>query len=102
MIPLRASNAKRRSYGHEVSGRGSSRRRARGDSRRVPPDERPAGDQGDGAATTTWTSDELERIGAADELELAVRRSDGTLRPPVAIWVVRAPITALELVPTEH
>jgi hypothetical protein len=36
-----------------------------------------------------WTSDELERIGAADELELAARRSDGRLRRPMTIWVVR-------------
>ena len=36
-----------------------------------------------------WTSDELTRIGAADELEIAPRRGDGTLRKGVAIWVVR-------------
>jgi hypothetical protein len=38
---------------------------------------------------TTWTSDELTRIGAADELEIASLRDDGTLRKPVTIWVVR-------------
>jgi hypothetical protein len=38
---------------------------------------------------TTWTSDELARIEAADELELAALRRDGTLRKPVTIWVVR-------------
>ncbi|MFJ8021498.1 DUF2255 family protein [Streptomyces sp. NPDC096311] len=38
---------------------------------------------------TTWSSDELNRIEAADELEMAPRRSDGTLRKPVPIWVVR-------------
>ncbi len=38
---------------------------------------------------TTWTSDELTKIGAADELELASLRRDGTLRTPVTIWVVR-------------
>ena len=37
----------------------------------------------------TWTSDELEKIAAADELELASARRDGTLRSPVTIWVVR-------------
>jgi hypothetical protein len=37
---------------------------------------------------TSWTSDELDRIGAADELELAARQPDGTLRNPVTIWVV--------------
>jgi len=37
----------------------------------------------------TWTKDDLERIGKADELQLASRRRDGTLRKPVTIWVVR-------------
>jgi hypothetical protein len=36
-----------------------------------------------------WTSDELSKIGAAEELEIATVRSDGTLRRPVTIWVVR-------------
>jgi hypothetical protein len=36
-----------------------------------------------------WTNDELTKIGTAEELELASRRSDGTLRKPVTIWVVR-------------
>ncbi len=35
-----------------------------------------------------WTSDELTKIGAAEELEIAPRRPDGTLRNPVPIWVV--------------
>jgi hypothetical protein len=38
---------------------------------------------------TPWTSDELKKIGIAEELEIATRRSDGTLRKPVIIWVVR-------------
>ena len=38
---------------------------------------------------TTWTSDELNKIGTAEELELAPLRRDGTLRTPVTIWVVR-------------
>jgi hypothetical protein len=38
---------------------------------------------------TMWTGDELDKIGAADELELAVLRRDGTLRRPVPVWVVR-------------
>jgi len=38
---------------------------------------------------STWTSDELERIGAAEELELASVRRDGTLRDAVTMWVVR-------------
>jgi hypothetical protein len=38
---------------------------------------------------TTWTSDELDKIGTAEELKIAPRRRDGTLRKPVTIWVVR-------------
>ena len=37
----------------------------------------------------TWTSDELNKIGTADELDIASLRQDGTLRNPVTIWVVR-------------
>jgi hypothetical protein len=37
----------------------------------------------------TWTSDELTRIGTAEELELAALRRDGTLRNSVTMWVVR-------------
>jgi hypothetical protein len=37
---------------------------------------------------STWTSDELSRIGATEELQLASARRDGTLRKPVTIWVV--------------
>ena len=38
---------------------------------------------------TAWTSDELNKIGAAEELQIASLRRDGTLRRPVTIWVVR-------------
>ena len=38
---------------------------------------------------TTWTSNELNRIGTAEELQIASLRQDGTLRKPVTIWVVR-------------
>ena len=38
---------------------------------------------------TGWTTDELSRIGEAEELEIAARRTDGSLRAPVPIWVVR-------------
>ena len=37
---------------------------------------------------TAWTSDELNKIGAAEELQIASLRRDGTLRNPVTIWVV--------------
>lgn len=38
---------------------------------------------------SAWTPDQLQRIGAATELELASRRPDGTPRPYVTMWVVR-------------
>ena len=37
-----------------------------------------------------WTAEELERIGDAEELQLASLRRDGSLRPHVTMWVVRA------------
>jgi len=37
-----------------------------------------------------WTEEERERMGEATELQLASVRSDGTLRPYVTMWVVRA------------
>jgi hypothetical protein len=39
---------------------------------------------------TAWTPKELGRIGQAVELQLASVRPDGTLRPYVTMWVVRA------------
>jgi hypothetical protein len=39
--------------------------------------------------TTNWTTDELSKIEAADELQIASVRGDGTLRDAVTIWVVR-------------
>ena len=38
---------------------------------------------------SAWTNNELSKIGAAEELEIASLRPDGTLRKPVTIWVVR-------------
>ncbi len=38
---------------------------------------------------TIWTDDELNKIGTAEELQLASLRYDGTLRRKVIIWVVR-------------
>jgi hypothetical protein len=38
---------------------------------------------------TTWTNDELSKIGNAEELQIASLRQDGTLRNLVTIWVVR-------------
>ncbi len=39
---------------------------------------------------TTWTDEELSRIGDAEELQLASERPDGTMRQYVTMWVVRA------------
>ena len=38
---------------------------------------------------TTWTNDELNRIGGAEEIRIAPLLGDGTLREPVTIWIVR-------------
>lgn len=38
---------------------------------------------------TSWTSEELDKIGNAEELRIATLRRAGTLRKPVIIWVVR-------------
>ncbi len=38
---------------------------------------------------SSWTADELTRIGRADELQISSRRADGTLRPSITIWAVR-------------
>ena len=36
-----------------------------------------------------WTTDQLDRIGDAQELRIAGRRRDGSLRKPVIVWMVR-------------
>ena len=38
---------------------------------------------------STWMSDELNKIGKAEELQIVSLRQDGTLRNRVTIWVVR-------------
>jgi hypothetical protein len=38
---------------------------------------------------TAWTTDELDRIGAAEELEITTTRADGSPRRRTPIWVVR-------------
>lgn len=38
---------------------------------------------------TKWTADELNKIGRADELQVASLRPDGTSRKPVTVWVVQ-------------
>jgi hypothetical protein len=38
---------------------------------------------------TAWKGDELAKIGAAEEVQIAPLRRDGTPRKPVTVWVVR-------------
>lgn len=38
----------------------------------------------------SWTDTDLTQIGRAEQLEISSLRRDGTLRPYVTIWVVRA------------
>ena len=38
---------------------------------------------------TAWKSDELAKIGAAEEVQIASLRRDGTLRKPVTVWAIR-------------
>ena len=38
---------------------------------------------------TQWTSEQLDRIGRAEEAQIASVRRDGTLRKAVTVWVVR-------------
>jgi len=36
-----------------------------------------------------WTNEEINRIGAAEELQIAGLKADGSLCKPVTVWVVR-------------
>ncbi len=38
---------------------------------------------------TQWTSDQLDKVGRAEEAQIASVGSDGKLRKPVTVWVVR-------------
>ena len=38
---------------------------------------------------TQWTSDQLEKVGRAEEVQIASVGRDGTLRKPVTVWAVR-------------
>ncbi|MGR0318533.1 DUF2255 family protein [Agromyces sp. ZXT2-3] len=38
---------------------------------------------------TGWTDDQLDRVGEADQLEVASERPDGSLNPYRTVWVVR-------------
>ena len=39
---------------------------------------------------TLWTSEQLDTIGNAEEVQIASVRRDGTLRKPVTVWAVRS------------
>jgi hypothetical protein len=43
-----------------------------------------------GNQVTAWPADQLDRIGGVQETGLASRRPDGSPRPYVTMWVVRA------------
>ncbi|TME36673.1 MAG: DUF2255 family protein [Chloroflexi bacterium] len=38
---------------------------------------------------TQWTSDQLDNVGRAEEVQIASLGSDGKLRKPVTVWAVR-------------
>ncbi len=38
---------------------------------------------------TDWSTDQLDKIGRAEEVQIASVRQNGTLRKPVTVWVVR-------------
>jgi len=38
---------------------------------------------------TQWTADQLDKIGRAEEVQIASVRREGTQRKPVTVWVVR-------------
>ena len=38
---------------------------------------------------TQWSTDQLDKIGRAEEVQIASVRRAGTLRKPVTVWVVR-------------
>jgi hypothetical protein len=38
---------------------------------------------------TEWKSDQLDKLGKAEEVQIASARHDGTLRKPVTVWAVR-------------
>ncbi len=53
----------------------------------APDDPQPRALQGHGGGlkVSEWTSDELEKIGEAEELRIAPRRRDGSLRTPPTV-----------------
>jgi hypothetical protein len=38
---------------------------------------------------TQWNTDHLDKLGKAEEVQIASARRDGTLRKPVTVWAVR-------------
>ena len=38
---------------------------------------------------TEWKSDQLDKLGKAEEVQIASARRDGTMRKPVTVWAVR-------------
>ena len=48
--------------------------------------------------TAPWSPDDLRRIDAATELQIAVRSADGSLRRWVPIWVVSVGVYLFALI----
>ena len=44
---------------------------------------------GTAPASTTWTSEQLDVFGNAEEIRILTQHRDGTMRAPVNIWIVR-------------
>jgi hypothetical protein len=38
---------------------------------------------------TQWKSDQLDKLGKAEEVQIATARRDGSMRKPVTVWAVR-------------
>jgi hypothetical protein len=38
---------------------------------------------------TGWTSEQLDKLGKAEEVQIGSVRPDGTLRKPVTVWAIR-------------
>lgn len=39
--------------------------------------------------TGSWTAEQLKQLGDTEEMRIATVRRDGSLRPPVVVWMVR-------------
>src|SRR6478736_6770788 len=56
--------------------------------RRETPSRGGSSDRG-GRPMTQWKGDHLDKLGKAEEVQIASARADGTMRKPVTVWAVR-------------